>query len=325
MATSIPLAALLDPILATLRPARTATIPIAEALGRVLAEPLIARNPVPARSIALADGYAVAALDLVGASAHSPIMLPTPPLVHAGESLPKETDAVLDASFVSSSAGFAEITDGVAPGTDVRFAGHDLAAGAAIAAAGTLVTPEIQLAAAHAGIKDAAIRSVSVMINFEEPAITAWWGVRLTALGCAIVPTGGDMEVRSATAARPRVALRPGASAWVAREGDLLVVETPSRFDGSFAVLAGIVRPILSFWLDRRPEPVARRLTRKVASGVGQTDLVLVAHEEIEATPLAVGEATLSALARTTGYLLVPPGLEGYALGETVAVVPINS
>jgi molybdopterin biosynthesis enzyme len=76
----------------------TETIPTASALGRVLAQPIIARSSVPHYHGAAMDGIAVKAVDTFVASETHPLRLmlgKTAFEVDTGDPLPPETDAVI--------------------------------------------------------------------------------------------------------------------------------------------------------------------------------------------------------------------------------------
>ena len=63
-------------ILRVIKPVRTERIPLAEALGRVLAVPVVSRRTVPSFDNSAMDGYAVRAADVHGASPQTPLELP---------------------------------------------------------------------------------------------------------------------------------------------------------------------------------------------------------------------------------------------------------
>ena len=63
-------------------------------------------------------------------------------------------------------------------------------------------------------------------------------------------------------------------------------------------------------------------LTRKATSTVGMTELVPVRCAGGMAEPLASGYLSLTALARSDGWIVVPADSEGFAAGTQVAVTP---
>ena len=64
------------------------------------------------------------------------------------------------------------------------------------------------------------------------------------------------------------------------------------------------------------------RLTRKIASAIGVTELVPVTRDGRGAEPLASRYLPLSAISRADGYVLVPAESEGYSAGSAVRVWP---
>src|ERR1041385_7889674 len=96
-ASLTPLDTALAALLAHVEPVAPIALPLTEALGGVVADmpPLHAHPP---RAGAAADGWALRARDLVGASSYSPLALKISPVwVDAGDFLPEGCDCVLDA------------------------------------------------------------------------------------------------------------------------------------------------------------------------------------------------------------------------------------
>ena len=71
----IPLAEAQAEVIAACRPGRPRTIPVADALGLVLAERVVAADPVPPFRNSAMDGYAVRAADTAGAGVEHPARL----------------------------------------------------------------------------------------------------------------------------------------------------------------------------------------------------------------------------------------------------------
>jgi molybdopterin molybdotransferase len=115
---------------------------IGEAIGYVAAETMIAPNPVPNEAIALRDGFAVAALDTVGASTYAPVFALSPPLwVTCGDQLPQSADAILPSHAVQDTTQPIEILAQAAPGDGVRFSGEDFRPPVAMIVAGETINP----------------------------------------------------------------------------------------------------------------------------------------------------------------------------------------
>jgi molybdopterin biosynthesis enzyme len=153
-----PLEAALAMLRDGLAPVAPRDMPLAEALGCVAAEtPALAA--VPARDVAVVDGFAFRARDLVGASSYSPLPLARPPpWVEAGDAMPGGCDCVVDADRVQWSGPLAEVVAEAIPGQGVRRAGEDIAkASSAIVAGKPLGALDLLLARA-AGLKTLAVR-----------------------------------------------------------------------------------------------------------------------------------------------------------------------
>lgn len=134
---------------------RTETVPLAGALGRVLARPVRAPIPLPPFDNAAMDGYALRRADLVGPP---PWTLPVAGAVHAGDGrvtlpegaalriltgapVPPGADAVVMQERVAEADGNVRIDDAPRPGVNIRRAGEDVARGTELAPAGVALTP----------------------------------------------------------------------------------------------------------------------------------------------------------------------------------------
>lgn len=142
----------------------TATVPLRDARGRVLAERIDAALDVPGFDRASMDGYAVRASDTYGADEADPAVLSLVGSVHAGEApavsvdpgaavevstgavLPNGADAVVmvertDERNAADGDQEVSIRTAVAPGDNVMPAGADVAAGERALGPGTVLTP----------------------------------------------------------------------------------------------------------------------------------------------------------------------------------------
>lgn len=138
------LAALCDPL------ARTATVPLAEADGRVLAEPVTAARAIPHYDRAASDGWAVRASDTEGASDGSPTRLEratdevtagTAVRVDPGEAVPRGADAVLGVEAVDQRMEGLAVYDAVTEGAGVDEAGGEVAGGSLLFEPGHRLVP----------------------------------------------------------------------------------------------------------------------------------------------------------------------------------------
>ncbi|HZR71818.1 molybdopterin-binding protein [Bradyrhizobium sp.] len=147
------LVALLD----GLEPVAVTELPPREALGCVAAEMAVA-GVYPERDIALVDGWALRASDLVGASAYAPLPLTTAPCwVEAGDPVPDGCDCVIDADGIDRSGPIAQVLSEAHPGQGVRRRGDDFADGFVLAS-GKHLRPLDILFARAAGLKTMKVR-----------------------------------------------------------------------------------------------------------------------------------------------------------------------
>jgi len=137
-------------------------INVAEAMGRMTAQPVIAVRPVPHYAGSAMDGYAVRSQDTKGAAIQSPILLRRVPrgetlregtavLVDTGDALPPGADSVIMQEHVAVRDGAIEICAAILPGRHVRQIGEDIAAGAMVLPAGRILGPADIAAALAAG------------------------------------------------------------------------------------------------------------------------------------------------------------------------------
>ncbi|HSN99937.1 MAG TPA: gephyrin-like molybdotransferase Glp, partial [Candidatus Nanopelagicales bacterium] len=153
----------LSRLLTAARPLGAERVPLDHADGRVLAEDLIAREPLPGFDYSSMDGYAVSTADLTGPApftlpvrGESAAGGPTPPLhrgaacrIFTGARLPDGADAVIPQEDVERTADTITLRDAPKPGAWLRRRGEDLQADAVALARGARLTPgRVALAAA---------------------------------------------------------------------------------------------------------------------------------------------------------------------------------
>lgn len=157
-------------VFARASPLSVEQVPLRAALGRRLAEEIVSREPAPAFDNSAMDGFALRAADTRGASPTEPVGLrlvgesragaPARRPLGAGEAIristgaavPPDADAVLRIEDARLEAGRVRVATTVATGRDVRRAGEDFPAGAA------LLSPGTRLGAAELGVLAAAGR-----------------------------------------------------------------------------------------------------------------------------------------------------------------------
>jgi len=152
-ASLTPLDVALMALLDRLEPVAPIELPLAQALGCVAADmpPLKA---IPPHDIAVADGWAFCAGDLVGASSYSPLPLAISPVwVETGAAIPQGCDCVIDTDLVDQTGPMVQVLAEAIPGQGVRRIGGDVAAGSFAIASGRRVRPLDLLIARAAGLE----------------------------------------------------------------------------------------------------------------------------------------------------------------------------
>ena len=142
-----------DAILACLTPiAQSETIPIRNALGRVLAEDIVPRINVPAHDNSAMDGYAVRFSDLdrplkeigtalAGKPFHGKLGVGECVRIMTGGVMPQGADTVVIQEVVKKDGDRITIPPGQKKAQNVRYAGEDLKIGVAVLTPGVLLKP----------------------------------------------------------------------------------------------------------------------------------------------------------------------------------------
>jgi len=342
---------------ALVKPIAPRRIAIAAAVGRVLAEDVVAGAAVPVSARALRDGFAVAAEALSDASSYTPVQLAPTQRVDAGESLPAGTDAVAPLDTVVARDGRFAVIAPVAPGDGVLAASGDVKAGALLLRAGEIVRATDVAAVAAAGIMEVAVREPRVCVAparaRHDPIIAAAVELLASAAGAAggmvhraadgaaaladteadvIIMVGGtgagrnDMSVRALAAAGKvevrGVALTPGETTAFGMMEQRPVLFVPGRLDAALAVWLTLGRHLVARLTGGFGDVLGTLalLTRKHASPLGLAEVVPVHQSGDQVEPIASGYWPLQAIARANGWILVPSDSEGYPAGAEVVV-----
>lgn len=148
-------------VLGSLHPLAPVAVPIADALGCVLAEPVVARESIPPFANTAMDGFAVRAEDTVGVDDDRPARLTVVATVRAGEApaasvgpgeairimtgapMPAGADAVVmvERTQIADDDATVLVLTEVPVGNHVRAAGDDLAPGQAVFEPGEVLSP----------------------------------------------------------------------------------------------------------------------------------------------------------------------------------------
>jgi putative molybdopterin biosynthesis protein len=153
----------------------TVRVAVADAVGRVTAEPLWATRSSPPFDAAAMDGIAVRAADTVGASESAPVLLSPDAyvVVDTGDPMPDGFDAVVMREHVHYEGDRAELRAAVPPYDHVRSIGEDVSAAELLLPAGHRLRAVDAAAAAAAGATEVVVRRAPVV---------------------AVVPTGDEVR-----------------------------------------------------------------------------------------------------------------------------------
>lgn len=160
-------------------------MPLAEALGRVLAAPAESALDLPPFAQSGLDGYAVRAADAAGAPvtlalageipagvvASAPLPGGAAVRVFTGAMVPSGADAVVAQERATVVDGCVRLEAPVAPGQGLRRQGEELAAGALVCAAGRRLGAARMAALAAAGVSEVAARPaprIRVLVTGDE-------------------------------------------------------------------------------------------------------------------------------------------------------------
>ena len=153
-----------------INPRPPVALPLADALGLVLAADVVAPLPLPGFDNSAMDGYAVLATDVADAGQDSPVRLPVaedipagrtdiPPLaagtahrIMTGAPLPAGATAVVPVEATDGATDTVTIRSAPREGQHVRRAGEDVTAGTTVLRAGQVVTPATLGLAAALGL-----------------------------------------------------------------------------------------------------------------------------------------------------------------------------
>jgi molybdopterin molybdotransferase len=172
-------------------------VPVAEAAGRVLADPLISPRDIPPFARAMMDGYAVHAADTLGASAYNPIRLlvigqalPGRPFrgtvglgqavqIMTGAPMPDGADAVLPAELAQGEGDQVLAQGEVSPGKHVGQIGEDIRQGSPVFQSGRVLRPQDVGLLASLGLAEVPVvrrPRVRILVTGDEllPAGAAW-------------------------------------------------------------------------------------------------------------------------------------------------------
>ena len=339
-------------------PARA--VSLSEAVGRIAGRDIISERGEPVRAIALRDGWAVRADDVLGASPYAPILLAHAlAWVESGAAMPEGTDAVVPPEAL---VGRTVIADASArEGT--RSTGEEIAAGTCLVPAGRRITPLHCLALEAAGILEVPVRvpcvrlvvtgghepdSVSTLIAnlavSEGAAITDRVAVAATpeAIAVALRTPGADATLvlggtgfgrgdqsadglaRAGSVHAHGIALRPGGTTAFGEVGGRPVLLLPGRPDAALSAFLTLGRPLLAALAGATASlPDRAPLSRKITSTIGLSEIVFARRQQDAILPLGGADLPLHRLIEADAAILVAAQTEGYPAGTPVEVLSL--
>ncbi len=328
---------------------------LAHAAGSVLAEDIVVAER-PAHAIALRDGFALAAASVVDASPYSPVPLASrPQRVDTGDPLPDGADAVAQLDTIVDRGQAAEAIAPVSPGEGVLWPGGDASPRVPLRRVGERLREVDVPVLAALGVYEVSIRSPRIVVGCGSAKRTPIVDAALDMLVHAVAGAGGRARDARGSAEffnQPRddadamiavggtgvgrndetvqalarqgqvevhgIAVSPGETTAFGFIKHVPVLLVPGRIDATLAVWLLIGRHLIAQLAGGAVDDVSAMLPlkRKVASAIGATELVPVTCSAGAAEPLASGYLPLIALARSDGWIVVPPESEGFAAGR---------
>lgn len=304
------------------------TVPLVGALHRVLAEDVAAGIDVPHFPKAAMDGYAVRAENTFAATDGSPKVLSVIDSVMPGETskrrlepgtcveigtgapLPEGSDGVVMVEYTEpDEGGRVRIRKGIAPRENVVEVGSDVAAGAVVLMAGTLLEPRhLGVLAAVGAFEARVLRRPRVALFSTGPEIIAAGGslepgrifdVNTHTLGGALAADGCEVIDLGIVPDEPRALDRAVAESL--RRADLLLLSGGSSLGGGDLVGDAFARAGQMIL-----HGVAVKPGKPVVLGVGQGPS-LDGHGEVEKMLIGLPGYPMSAL--SDYYIFVRPYL----------------
>ncbi len=342
-----PLDDLLGSLVGGTRPLPPRRVPLALAKGAFAGAPVVVAADLPPVALARIDGWAVEAVETVGASPYGPVFVPPRP-VRLGEPLPPGCDAVIPVGSAEASGGMLLIEAPVDPRADTTPRGSE-------ARAGNILRPSrfgsALLALLEAtGTPTVEIRRPVVAIIADDasgsPLADTCFGWMVEALGDGAIERGasgadadltivvgrGDPDPSTAS----KEDLARGLALTGAEDTSVALsvngtplIRVPPRLDAVFLAARLLALPVIERLLDLSPPPsdpeaakrwaLARPLTRKIASRVGFAEVTLLRGTADGAwEPVATDRLTATALALAEAYVVIPAGDEGLPAGAVV-------
>lgn len=344
-----------------LAPVTARTMPVAEALGCVLAADAVAAQAVPSIALAARDGWAVEADATRDAGPYAPMMLPPfAQRIDAFAPMPPGTDAVAPVDAVSVIGGMLQIMAPVGPGEGVLPQGGDAEGSTVLCTSGMRLRAIDIASLAALGITQLRIRKprIRIVLARRDDAILQSIGdflVHVAKTAGADVTLAGDLDdamrdrdihaiigiggtgsgrndhavtkllSRAGTLTCHGIGLAPGETAAFGQFDARPVLLIPGRIDAALACWLALAQPMIAALSGAKSRTFtsSAELSRKVTSTIGLADVVPVRRTDDTIAPLASGMLPLQSLAQADGWILVPAESEGYPAGTVVQVRPL--
>ena len=321
-----PYADALESWLARLTPVRAQMRALVQAVGHVAADDVIAPQPVPARAMALRDGYEMSSQVIAGASSYAPVVLTgAPRFVSAGEALSPDGDCVVETSGLDLDGPLPQALVESFPGENIRRAGEDFAQGAVLVRSGEIISSQHACLMSHAGVQQVGVRAPVVDLRGEDTLLTAYLRDQLVQSGVTLDGAPDVVIVLGAKPAAQRLALEPGADLSFGEEQGVPAIYVPSRIDHVVAALHGFVHPAVGYLSGARRCDISLPLAQKIASRVGVAELALLEAREGYFHLRALGDLPLQSWGSATHVSLIAALSEGHAAGELMSAVPVRA
>jgi molybdopterin molybdotransferase len=332
--TLSPLSFVLEYLLARCEPVLPLRVELSKSVGLISAENL-APTPYPLSAIATRDGWAMAAMDVVGASSYSPMLLGELPVwVEAGDALPQGSDCVLEPEMLERRGAIVQVVSEIPPGTGTRQIGDhakqvgleglnvrqprikiiNVPSRSGQSLTASFIEDAVRANGAKVSCDDARGRDVQAIVD------------ALSADQCDLfLVVGGTGQGRTdATADALRkidvlvaegIALLPGSTTLVGMKGNCPIIALPGSLDQAVSIFLALVLPVLDRLSGYERHQSVRPLVQKIASAPGIGDVVLLRETAGGWLPLSTGDLPFHFITEADAWLIVPSDREGYAAG----------
>ncbi|MEN9708920.1 MAG: hypothetical protein RIQ68_1328 [Pseudomonadota bacterium] len=316
----------LECLLTRLVPVRAQICALTQAVGQVAAEDVRAPQPVPARTLALRDGYELAAPAIAGASSYAPVVLASAPrFVSAGEALSPDCDCVVEASGLDLDGPLPQALVESFPGENIRRTGEDFAQGALLLRAGEMISSQHALLLSQAGVQQVAVRAPVVALRGDGSLLTSYLRDQLKQAGARMDGAPDLVIVLGTKPNAQRLALEPGADLSFGEEQGVSAIYVPARLDQVFAAWHGFLHPALVRLSGAKAAEMRLPLAQKIASRVGVAEFALLEARDGQFHPRALGDLPLQSWAAATHVSLIAALSEGHAAGDVISAIPVRA